>query len=63
MNVDKYFEIYTGGNDFIKTWTPTALKDFAEDYYKMKNREKEKILIEHFSPEIISKLKDLGILN
>tara|TARA_R110002020_G_scaffold408587_1_gene618416 strand:+ start:614 stop:922 length:309 start_codon:yes stop_codon:yes gene_type:complete len=39
MNVEEYFEIYTGGNDYIETWTPIALKDFAEAYHKMKKRE------------------------
>lgn len=42
MNVEEYFEIYTGDNDYIKTWTPKALKDFAEDYHKMKMREMQK---------------------
>ena len=41
MNVDDYFEVYTGGNDYIKTWTPKALKEFAEDYHKQKLRDGE----------------------
>jgi len=39
MNIDDYFEVYTGGNNYIKTWTPKALKEFAEDYHKQKLRE------------------------
>ena len=39
MNVEEYFEIYTGGNDCIENWTPTSLKEFADAYHKMKKRE------------------------
>ena len=39
MNIEEYFEIYTGGNDYIETWTPLALKEFAVAYHKMKMRE------------------------
>lgn len=38
MNVEEYFEIYTGGNDYIATWTPKALKDFADEYHKSESQ-------------------------
>jgi len=34
MNVDEYFGMFTGGNHYLATWTPKAIKDFAEDYHK-----------------------------
>lgn len=41
MNVNDFFEVYTGGNDYIKTWTPSALKDFAEAYHRQKVNQSE----------------------
>lgn len=35
MKVDEYFEIYTGGNSNTTTWSPFAIKEFAEEYSKM----------------------------
>ena len=34
MNIDDFFEMYTGGNDNISTWKPFAVKEFAEAYHK-----------------------------
>ncbi len=39
MDAKKYLEIYLGGNMFVKTLTPNAITEFAEDYHKMKVRE------------------------
>ena len=34
MNIDQFFEVFTGGNSNVDTWTPKAIKEFAEDYHK-----------------------------
>ena len=34
MNIDAYFEVATGGNHNVATWTPLAIKEFAEAYHK-----------------------------
>lgn len=33
-NVKDFFEVYTGGNHNVATWTPNAIMDFALDYCK-----------------------------
>ena len=38
MNVDEFFEVFTGGNHYTATWKPRAIKDFAEDYHKQRLR-------------------------
>lgn len=38
MDVDKFFEIFTGGNHNVATWTPVAIKDFARDFHKAMTR-------------------------
>tara|TARA_R110000796_G_scaffold195046_1_gene311509 strand:- start:651 stop:887 length:237 start_codon:yes stop_codon:yes gene_type:complete len=43
MNVEEYFEVFTGGNSNTLTWTPRAIKDFAADYHEMREREKNKV--------------------
>ena len=44
MDIDEYFDIYTGGNGFVETLKPIALKDFAEAYHKIKLKELELII-------------------
>ncbi len=36
ITVKDFFEIFTGGNHNVATWTPSAIMDFAEDYHKKK---------------------------
>jgi len=43
MNVEEYFEVFTGGNSNTLTWTPRVIKDFAADYHEMREREKNKV--------------------
>jgi len=38
MDVNKYFQIFTGGNHNVATWTPVAIKDFAVGFYKAMTR-------------------------
>ena len=38
MNIDQFFEVFTGGNSNVATWTPKAIKEFAEDYRKQQLR-------------------------
>jgi len=33
MNIDKFFKTYTGENNNVSTWTPEAIKEFAEEYH------------------------------
>lgn len=42
MDINDFFEVFTGGNSNVSTWTPKAIKEFAEDYHK----KKESIAIE-----------------
>lgn len=36
VDVLKFFEVYTGGNNHVSTWTPEAIMEFAEAFHKMK---------------------------
>ena len=38
MNIDEFFEVFTGGNSNVATWTPKAIKEFAEDYHNQQLR-------------------------
>lgn len=38
MNIDEFFKVFTGGNSNVATWTPKAIKEFAEDYHNQQLR-------------------------
>jgi len=37
---EKYFNIYTGGNDHVATWTPKAIIEFGKDYAAYYHKQK-----------------------
>ena len=44
MNVDDFFEVFTGGNHNVSTWTPKAIKEFAQDFHNQQLRNAPKTI-------------------